>query len=418
MASLNKVLTWRQGAGLTIAGVLGSGVLILPEVTAQMAGPAAMVAWLTMACLAIPTAWTFGRLGTRYPDAGGIASYVRAAFGDRAGRMVGILYLGTVPVAAPAAALIGAGYMGALLHWSNGAIVLLAAALLVTALVINLLGVEWSGKTATGIVLGISALLVAAVASAVTAVHWRNFGPFSPHGWWPVGQSIALLYWAFVGWEMVGHLAEEFVDPVHNIPKSLGLAVVVIDVLYLSVVTVTIGTKSYDMGHSGAGLAKLVGLGLGPWGAMLTAVIALLITYGTMHTYIAGFSRLVYAQSRLGDLPPYFSKLHDTWHTPYRVLAMLVIPFAIVLGAKALFDVSLATLIAWPSAVFIALYLLAMASAWRLLKAPTERFAALIVGLVSFAAFIFVGWAALLPAVLGLTGWAMAPTHEIPPQTY
>lgn len=50
--------------------------------------------------------------GAKYPDAGGIAAYARRAFGPRAGAVAGWLFLGTVQIGAPIAALGGANYIG------------------------------------------------------------------------------------------------------------------------------------------------------------------------------------------------------------------------------------------------------------------------------------------------------------------
>ncbi|WP_053960198.1 amino acid permease [Sulfobacillus thermosulfidooxidans] len=405
MTTLKRVLTWREGAGMTIAGVLGSGILILPTVTAQLAGPAAIVAWLLMTIMAIPMAATFGKLAIYHPNAGGIASYARLAFGPRAGKLVGILYLGTVPVAAPAAALIGAGYLGALCHWPEADVVLVAAGLLATALLVNYFGIQFSGWAATAVVVAISALLLMAVMSALPHMKALAFVPFLPHGWWPVGQSVALLYWAFVGWEMIGHLSEEFVDPVRDIPRALMVAVAVVGILYLAVSSVSIGTMAYRMHTHGAGLSVLIGMELGHPGAIIAAVIALLITYGTIHTYIAGFSRLVYAQARTGDLPRFFAHLHPKRRTPARVFAALLLPDVVILGSVLAFHTSLAQLIAWPSAVFIVLYIVAMVSAWRLLPGYRAQAFALLGALISCAALIFVGWAMILPIGLAFLGW-------------
>ncbi|PSR27067.1 MAG: amino acid transporter [Sulfobacillus thermosulfidooxidans] len=419
MTTLKRVLTWREGAGMTVAGVLGSGILILPTLTAQLAGPAAIIAWLVMTLMAIPMAETFGKLAIYRPDAGGIASYARLAFGPKAGKIVGILYLGTVPVAAPAAALIGAGYLGALCHWSPADVVFVAAGLLATALLVNYFGIQFSGWAATAVVVAISGLLLIAVLSALPHVSTRAFVPFLPHGWWPVGESVALLYWAFVGWEMIGHLSEEFINPVRDIPRALMVAVVVVGILYLAVSSVSIGTMAYRMHSHGAGLSVLIGMELGRMGAIITAVIALLITYGTMHTYIAGFSRLVYAQARTGDLPRFFAHLHPTRRTPARVFAALLLPDAVVLGSVLVFHTSLAQLIAWPSAVFIVLYLVAMLAAWRLLPGFSARLLALLGALISALALIFVGWAIILPIALAFLGWWLKVPHvekAIPPE--
>jgi amino acid efflux transporter len=382
-----------------VAAVLGTGVLVLPAVTAAMAGPAALVAWLAMAVCAVPMALTLGRLAAALPDAGGIAAYARAAFGIPAGRAVGLLYLGTVPVGAPAAALIGAGYVSAYFRLAHGAEVAVAAAMLATALVLNALGVELSARAAAVIVGAIGALLGAAVLAALPHARLLPPGPFAPHGLIPIGRAFALLYWAFVGWEMLGHMAEEFVSPGRDIPRALAAALAVVDVLYLAVAWATVATGTYA-GGGADGLARLIALGLGPAGALVAVAVAALVTYGTTHTYVAGFSRLVYAQAREGNLPPALARLHPRRGTPVAVLAAMAVPFALVLAWDAVSPFSLAALLAWPSAIFIALYVAAMAAGVRLLPNRADRAVAALAAAVSAAALPFAGWAVTLPAAI------------------
>ncbi len=405
MTTLKRALTWREGAGFTVAAVLGSGVLVLPSLTATMAGPASLWAWILIALAIIPIGLTLGQLAVRYPDAGGIAAYVREAFGTFSGRVIGYLYLATVPVAAPAAAIIGMDYVRTFLHWSwaptiGGATLILAAAILA-----NYLGVELSGMTVTVVVVVIAVVMLAAVILAMPHMNTQVFSPWLPHGWIPVGQSLALLFWAFVGWEMLGHMVEEFVNPTTDVPRALAMAIMVIDVLYIAVSVVTIGTRTYGAGKTGDGLAQLVGLGLGRAGMAVIVVLAILVTYGTIHTYVAGFSRLVYAQSRAGDLPLTFAELHRRFRTPSRVLIALIVPFAIVLVVEWVHPLDLSQLILWPSAIFIVLYIAAMGAGWRLLSKPGHR-AAAVLGLVfSIVALSFVGWALLLPLGIIVVAW-------------
>src|SRR5690349_13654969 len=82
-------LTVIQGAALYVGAVLGTGVIALPALAAEAAGPASLLAWLALVMLSVPLAATFAALGARYPDAGGVSTYVRNAFGPRAAAVVG-----------------------------------------------------------------------------------------------------------------------------------------------------------------------------------------------------------------------------------------------------------------------------------------------------------------------------------------
>src|SRR5262249_20787735 len=106
-------MTAAQGAALYVGAVLGTGVIALPGLAARVAGPASLLAWVALVLLSIPLAATFGGLGSRYPDTGGVSTYARTAFGDRAGQFVGWCFYFAIPIGAPAAALIAGGYVTA-----------------------------------------------------------------------------------------------------------------------------------------------------------------------------------------------------------------------------------------------------------------------------------------------------------------
>lgn len=405
MTEFRRVLGWREGAALTIASVLGSGLLYLPALTASLAGPASLLAWLLMGILIVPLALTLTRLSVRLPDAGGVAAFARAAFGPGGGAIAGWLFLGTVPVGAPIAALIGAGYAVAAFGLPPALTVPIAALLLAPAVALNMFGVQISGRAASAVVGVVALLLVAAVAAGLPAVRAADFRPFWPHGAAPVLVDMDLLFWAFVGWEAVAHYTEEFADPGRDLRISLIVSVVAIDILYLLIAVVTVGTHSYG-GRLGAdSMAVMLGRALGPWAASATALLALLVSYGTVHAYVGGFSRMVYAQARSGDFPAYFAQLHPRHATPVRVLWAMALVFGAVLGLDALRAFPLGTLIAWPSALFIGLYCLAMLAALRVLPRPGERASAALALLVCLAVLPFLSVVALYPLALGFAGW-------------
>src|SRR5258706_8400537 len=126
-----------QGAALSIGAVLGTGVVALPALGAQIAGPASLLAWVALVALSVPLATTFAALGARYPDAGGVSTYVRRAFGDRAATVVGWCFYFAIPVGAPAAGFMAGAYVSAAFGGGTRTTLLTTAGLLVAVTVMN-----------------------------------------------------------------------------------------------------------------------------------------------------------------------------------------------------------------------------------------------------------------------------------------
>src|SRR5215472_3295130 len=127
-------LTVAQGSAVSIGAVLGTGVIAL---RAQLAGPASLVAWLGLVALSVPLAGTFAALGARYPDAGGVSTYVRRAFGARAAAVVGWTFYFAVPVGAPPAAMFGGAYVAAVLGGGTRTTLISAALMLAVVTAAN-----------------------------------------------------------------------------------------------------------------------------------------------------------------------------------------------------------------------------------------------------------------------------------------
>ena len=88
---LSREITWLQGTAMTIGAVIGAGILVLPALAAEEAGPASLVSWVFMALFALPMLAAIAQMSSRYPNSGGIAAYAQQAFGPGMGRLTGFL---------------------------------------------------------------------------------------------------------------------------------------------------------------------------------------------------------------------------------------------------------------------------------------------------------------------------------------
>jgi amino acid efflux transporter len=405
-AGLSRQIRLPQAVALYVGSVLGSGVLLIPGYAADDAGPASVLVWLLMSLLALPMALTLGILSSRHPDAGGVSAFVRRVFGPTAGAVTGWLFLASVPIGATVAALAAASYMQVALHLSHGAAIGIAALILAAGLVNNYLGAGFLGRSQVAISGAIVLVLAAAVAVAAPHVEAARFTPFAPHGWYGMGQAAALMFWCFIGWEAVTHLAEEFTDPRRDTIRAILVAALVVGVAYTAVGLVTVGTGSYGPGISSGALAAMVSRFLGPWGGTAIAVMAVFICLGTINAYMGAAARVAYSLAREGAAPAVLGRLHPTRRTPHVALAAVGGAAGLVLALQSGGGVGLAFLLSLPNATFIGTYVMGSLAAIRLLRGdPWMQALAWISLVLSCTLYLFLGWAAFYAPLVGAVVW-------------
>jgi len=374
------MLSTRSATAMYVGAVLGPGVLLLPALVARIAGPASVLAWAGLLALSIPLAITFAALGVRWPEAGGTASYVRAAFGARAGRATGWWFLAGVAVGAPAVALIGGFYVAELVGGGRTTAVIAGAAMIAGVLLANSTGLHTTARLQLGLAGLLGAMLLVAVLTALPHTEAENWTPFAPHGWGAIGSAASVLMFAFFGWEAVSHLAGELRDPARQLPRAIACALGIVAVLYLGLATATIGVGA----HSDVPLADLMASGLGETGRKVTAVLAVLLTMGTMNTYMAAASQLA------GTLVP-----------GVRPLPWIGAVAGVLLAVLAADLLSVDSLMKATSASFVAVYVAAMAAGVKLLSGRIRAAAG--IGFVAvLIVFGFSGAWILVPLAIGL----------------
>jgi amino acid efflux transporter len=370
-----------HGIALYVSAILGAGVLVMPGQVASLAGPASLVSWGLAGAVGVPLAVTFAALARRHPEAGGIATYVRRAFGPTAGGLAGWLYFVAGAVGQSIVPLTGGYYLCEAVGLDGGWAFVIATAVLALATAANLLDVRFGGRVQLALAGGVGLLLALTVVVAVPGMRVARLVPFAPHGWGPVGQGVVVLFDAFAGWEAIAHLAGEFRDPNRDLPRAVATTAVMITVLYLALAAAVVLTGTYgspEVDHVAIG--RLLGDGLGRAASGVAAAAALVISLGTTNAFIAGVSRLAYALARERWLPARVGRL-DAAHVP--TAAVLTVS-GIAAGGLAL-----AAICGWgtqdvvivPAVLVVAVYLLAGAAGVRLLRGPARVAAVLTVAL-------------------------------------
>ncbi len=166
-------LSTRAAAALYLGALLGPGVLILPALAAEAAGPASVIAWAALLAISAPVAVVFAALGVRQPEPGGTAAYARRAFGPRAGAVTGWWFLAGVAVGAPAVALIGWLYVAELLGAGRSGAVVAAAGMIAAVTAANAVGLRATARlqlALAGVLAALGAMTVLYLGLAVATV--------------------------------------------------------------------------------------------------------------------------------------------------------------------------------------------------------------------------------------------------------
>lgn len=400
-------LTVAQGAALSVGAVLGTGVITLPALAAEVAGPASLVAWAALVLLSIPLASTFAALGARHPDGGGVSTYVRRAFGERAAGAVGWCFYFAVPVGAPPASMMAGGYVADVVGGGRVTTVAVGCALIVGTALMNLGGLRFSGRVQLGLATVLALLMTATMAFALPHGSTASLTPFAPNGWGAVGTAAAVLAWGFAGWEAVASLAGDYRDPRRDVPRATTIAVVVVGMLYLGLATTSVLVLGPATGRSQAPLSDLMAIALGEQARVVTAVVAVLLTVGAMNAYFAGGSRLGAALARDGALPGWLAKGGGAGEVPRRSITVITVLSMLSVAASVALDLGLTPLMLLATGCFTLVYVLGTGAALRLLPRGTAGWWTALVGFVSVVALLLVNGAHALWA-LGLVALSLA----------
>lgn len=398
-----------SASALYIAAVLGTGILALPGLAADAAGPASILAVAIVLVISIPLAATFAALAARYPDAGGVATFVRLALGPTAARMTGYWFFFGVGFGVPVVATLGGEYLAAVVGLPRAGIAVVATGFLLLAV-----GLAWIGlRVSSGVQLGLSALLVVVVvvvvASAVPRADAANLEPFLPHGWAGVGLAVSLFVWAFAGWEAITHWASEFRNPRRTLPLATAIAVVVVGAAYLALQVATVLVSGARGGSSLVPLIDLVAVTLPGFGPAVVAGIAVIVVLGVLNVYVPAFGNLAASLGRDGDLPRWFARGVDGGEVPRRALLLTAVLSLSYTAVRFVLDIDLDVFVLIHTSSMVAVYLLGVVAAVRLLESFSVGWWMAVVSVVLVGGLVVLAGANLLiPAILVVVALVVA----------
>jgi len=282
------------------------------------AGPSFWWAFPVVLVGQLLVALTLGELSSRWPVQGGLFPWSTRLVGPRYGWATGWTYVWTLTTLAIAGAYAASTFAASLVGLEDpsvGVRLLLALALLAVATVVNAVG---RGLLKVFVVASIACEVVGslAIGTVLLVTHRENDlsvvldGFSSGGGSFALGPflvAVALVGWAFIGFEAAADVAEEVTDPARAVPRAMiaSLVLVALTVMYagLALVLAVPDLPAAVSGELGDPIAATLEAQLG---AAVVRPMMLVVCIGFTAGLVAigtAVSRVVHAMARDGQLP-------------------------------------------------------------------------------------------------------------------
>lgn len=336
----------------SLGSIIGSGWLFGALTASQIAGPAALIAWIIGAVVMLILAFVHAEIGSMYPVAGGSARYPHFTFGSMVGFASGwITWVGAVtvaPIEVEAAIQYASNYLSGLTSTASGVTVLtdegiaVAGVLMLVFTILNIMGVSWLAKSNNLIMAWkVAVPFLAVIVLIVLSFNASNFtasGGFMPFGFQSVLSAVSTggIIFAYQGFEQAIQLGGEGSNPQRNIPIAIIGSMIIGVVLYILLQVAFIGALTpHELSHGWAklsfeglagpfaGIATAVGAG---WLAVLLYIDAVISPGGTGLIYTGSSSRLSFSLARNGYIPEVFGQLST------RGVPVVSIIFSFIIG--------------------------------------------------------------------------------------
>ncbi|MCH1919567.1 L-methionine/branched-chain amino acid transporter [Shewanella sp. A3A] len=382
-----------QGAGLMATTLLGTGVFILPQMTIEIAGVGALLAWGLLTLAIIPIALVFARLGSQFSHAAGPAYFVEQAFGRVLGRAVGLSFLLIVPIGAPAAVLMTMQFVNALVPIAGTQMLGCELAVLVLLMVINLRGIQISAKAQLALTLGMILVVLALCIMGGIQPPPAPTETLPSMGLDTTLTALGIAFWSFLGIEAMTHLSGDFRRPKQDMVPAMMTGTVLVGVIYLGCSWLLL---RFDNQQPLAMIGAFNQL-MGGYGAWVIGLLGIASGMATVNVYCASVARLLCSFSEQGILPAWFTPRNRAG-VPVRALGTVLSVMAVVIVVNYLAEVRLDQLISWANGVFVIIYLLSMLAAFKLL--PNARGLALVSSVLCLLFGIALGGAMIYAILL------------------
>ncbi|WP_350224894.1 amino acid permease [Arthrobacter sp. fls2-241-R2A-200] len=318
---------------LGIGATVGTGIFIVFSQAVPVAGPAVIWSFVIAAVVAGLTALCYAEMASAIPASGSSYSYAYATLGEFPALAVGACLLLEYGVSGAAVAVGWSEYLNQALEnvfgvripealssapEAGGVVNLPAIALVAMCTLLLVRGVRESAKANAVMVMIKLAVLVMFIVIGVTGWNQDHFSNFAPMGIAGITGAAGIIFFSYIGLDAVSTAGNEAKNPSRTMPLAILITLGVVTALYIAVAVVAIGaqeTRAFE--GQEAGLAAILQtVTNASWPGTVLALAAIVSIFSVTLVVLYGQTRIFFAMSTDGLVPPVFSRVNARTRTP------------------------------------------------------------------------------------------------------
>ena len=306
-------MTVRGAALLGVGAMVGAGIFALLGEAGAVSGAATWISFLIAGIVSLLIGYNVVKLGVRYPSSGGLFEYLLQGFGN--GRLLGIAawlgYMSAVLIVCSMCAVSFGDYAVSLFvsdgsadWWDN----VFTTAIVVAMALVVVMGPQLVAKAQSLIVVIMVGILGVFVAVTLPSIDLDKLG-FSEYP--PVSDivaSVALTFFAFLGFSVITFAAGDMRNPERDLPKAMNRALGVTTLVYVLVAVSVFGTLTVAevVAYGPTAIAEAGRPALGDAGFTMIAIAAMVGMAGSVVATLYASAGLTRMLSGVGQFPPFF----------------------------------------------------------------------------------------------------------------
>lgn len=290
-----------------VGNMVGAGVFVLSGLIIGIAGPSAVLSYLFCGVLVTFTGLSYAALASIYPEDGGGYLFSRRMLGPLPGFIAGWAMYISLTIAS-AFVLLGFGIYANLLLGTSFDSRYFALAGLIVLFLLNLKGLSEAGKLETGLVVSKVIILLGFIAVGFIHISASDFSPFFAAGTGGMVKGMAMVFFAYIGFQVVALMGGEIKESSRNVPIATLAAIGIVAFIYIGVL---IGLLSADLPAYGEKSVFDAAVVLfGSMGASVVALGAVFSTLSCANANIIGASRITMEMACEKQIPGRFARLY------------------------------------------------------------------------------------------------------------